>query len=125
MSNNINPIKLGVTGNQYFKQESKEDLTQQAANENKTAEKKENQLASSEILGFMAAQNTDLIPVKTKKTLDVSKYVTPEQEARIANFMKGFEEDYEEAYEIAANEFPEISGKAVSEIALAYINALY
>lgn len=122
---NINPLKFGVTGNQYFKQESKEDLTKGAAKEQKAAEKAEKKLGSNEVLGFMAAQNTDLIPVKTQKTLDISKYVTPEQEARISEFMKGFQEDYNEAFAIVADEFPEISENAAGEIALAYINASY
>lgn len=122
---NINPLKFGVTGNQYFKQESKEDLTKGAAKEQKAAEKTEKELGSNEVLGFMAAQNTDLIPVKAQRTLDISKYVTPEQEARISEFMKGFQEDYNEAFAIAADEFPEISENAASEIALAYINASY
>lgn len=122
---NINPLKFGVTGNQYFKQESQEDLTRGAAKEQPSTEKTEKKLGSNEVLGFMAAQNADLIPVKAQRTLDVSKYVTPEQEARIAEFMQGFQEDYDEAFAITADEFPEISEKAAGEIALAYINASY
>lgn len=122
---NINPLKFGVTGNQYFKQESKEDFSKNTEKEQKTNENQHKQLGSNEVFGFMAAQNADLIPVKTQKTLDVSKYVTPEQEARIADFMKGFEADFDEAFSIAADEFPEISDNAASELALAYINASY
>lgn len=122
---NINPLKFGVTGNQYFKQEAKEDLTKGAAKEHKAEEKAHKQLGSNEVFGFLAAQNADLIPVKAQKTVDVSKYVTKEQEARIADFMKGFEADFDEAFNIAADEFPEISEKAASDIALAYINASY
>ena len=122
---NINPLKFGVTGNQYFKQESKEDLSKGTEKESKAKGNEHKQLASNDVFGFMAAQNADLIPVKTKKTLDVSKYVTPEQEARITEFMKGFEADFDEAFNIAADEFPEISDKAASDLALAYINASY
>lgn len=122
---NINPLKFGVTGNQYFKQETKKDLAESAAGDQKATEKQNKQLGSNEVLGFMAAQYSDLVPVKTQKTLDVSKYVTPEQEARIAAFMQGFEADFDEAFEIAANEFPEISQKAAGDLALAYINASY
>lgn len=122
---NINPLKFGVTGNQYFKQENQEDLTRSAAKEQPSTEKAEKKLGSNEVLGFMAAQNADLIPVKAQRTLDVSKYVTPEQEARIAEFMQGFQADYDEAFAITADEFPEISENAAGEIALAYINASY
>jgi hypothetical protein len=39
--------------------------------------------------------------------------------------MQGFEADYDEAFSITADEFPEISEKAAGDIALAYINASY
>ena len=39
--------------------------------------------------------------------------------------MKGFEADYEEAFNIASNEFPEISEQAAGDLALAYINSSY
>ncbi len=121
---NINPLKFGVTGNQYFKQETKEDLSKHTEKETKTQQNNK-QVNSNEVFGFLAAQNADLIPVRTQKTVEVSKYVTPEQEARIADFMKGFESDFNEAFNIAAEEFPEISEKAAGDIALAYINASY
>ena len=72
----------------------------------------------------MAAQNLAFVPTKTTRTINVSKYVTPEQEARIAGFMKGFEADYEEAAAIAQNEFG-VDEKTAGSIALAYINATY
>jgi hypothetical protein len=122
---NINPIKFGIAGNQYYKQEAKEDLTKNTTKEAKTNENQQKQLNSNDVLGFMAAQNADIIPVKTQKTIDVSKYVTPDQEARITAFMQGFEADYDEAFSITADEFPEISEKAAGDIALAYINASY
>lgn len=121
---NINPLKFGVTGNQYFKQETKEDLSKNTEKESQTQQSKK-QIGSNEVFGFLAAQNADLIPVKTQKTVEVSKYVTPEQEARIADFMKGFEADFDEAFNIATDEFPEISERAAGNIALAYINASY
>ena len=121
---NINPLKFGVSGNQYFRQETKEDLSKNTEKESQTQQSKK-QIGSNEVFGFLAAQNADLIPVKTQKTVEVSKYVTPEQEARIADFMKGFEADFEEAFNIATDEFPEISERAAGNIALAYINASY
>ena len=122
---NINPIKFGVTGNQYFKQDAKEDLTKNTAKEQKAEENKQKQLGSNEVFSFLAAQNADLIPVKAHRTVDVSKYVNKEQEARIASFMKGFEADFDDAFNVAINEFPEISEKTAGDIALAYINASY
>ena len=122
---NINPIKFGINGNQYFKHEEKEDLTKKSAKEKQASETTHKQYQSEEVLGFMAAQNSDIIPVKAQKTLDVSKYVTKEQEARIASFMQNFEADYEEAFNTTAKEFPEIGSKTAGEIALAYINSKY
>ena len=122
---NINPLRFGVTGNQYLKQETQDDVNNSAGKENQSAQSSQKQMDSNEVLGYMAAQNADIIPVKTQKTLDVSQYVTSEQEARIEEFIEGFESDYNEAYDIAANEFPEISQQAASDIALAYINASY
>lgn len=122
---NINPLRFGVTGNQYYKPVNDDESSKNKAQEQKTGESKERQIASNEVLGFLAAQNVDLIPVKTQKTLDVSKYVTPEQEARIAGFMKGFEENYDAAFATALNEFPEISDGAAQDLALAYINSSY
>ncbi len=122
---NINPIKFGVSGNQYYKQEKQEDLKNNNSKEQKTGGKQNTQLQSGEILGFMAAQNADIIPVQSKKTLEVSKYVNEEQEARIADFMKGFEADYDEAFNIASNEFPDISEQAAGDLALAYIDSSY
>ena len=120
---NINPLKFGVTGNQYIQKDLKEDLTQQAKQEGLAESTEKKQLGSNEVFGFLAAQNADLIPVKPTRTYEVSKYVTPEQQARIESFVKGLETSYDEALAITADEFPEISSKAAGEIALAYVNA--
>ena len=125
MANNINPLKFGVTGNQYFRQETKEDLGKNQPQEQKANENQQKQVTSNEVLGYLAAQNVDMVPVRQSKTLDVSKYVNKEQEARIAEFMKGFEADFDEAFEIAGEEFPGISDKLASDLALSYINASY
>ena len=121
---NINPLKFGVSGKQYFRQETKEDLSKNTEKEAQTQQSKK-QIGSNEVFGFLAAQNADLVPVKTQKTVEVSKYVNSEQESRIADFMKGLEADFDEAFNIAIDEFPEISEKTAGDIALAYINASY
>lgn len=121
---NVNPIKFGVSANQYFKNEEKEDLAKTGEKAKKTPAEQKN-VESKEVLGFMAAQNTDIVPAKIKKTVDVSKYVNEEQTQRIKDFIASFEADYNEASEIAMNEFPDLSQEAAGNIALAYINASY
>ncbi|MCD7739857.1 MAG: hypothetical protein LUH11_00705 [Candidatus Gastranaerophilales bacterium] len=121
---NINPIKFGVAG-QYYKNNTKEDLNNSKDKEQQISQTQQKQVSSNDVLGYLAAQNTDMIPIKSQKTLDVSKYVSEDDEARITEFMKGFESDYNEAYAIAADEFPEISENAAGNLALAYINASY
>ena len=124
MDNNISRI-----GSAYFKPEYKvsEDKGQEknAENQEQAKEKQQKQVSSNEVLGFMAAQNADLIPLAAPKTVDPSKYVTNEQEARIAEFMKNFEADYDEAFAIAKGEFPEVSDQLAGDLALSYINASY
>ncbi len=126
MENNISRI-----GNAYFKPEFqvKEDAKRQennaAKNESKE-EKEKKQVDSNEVLGYLAAQNLDIVPTKkAEKTVEVGKYVSSEQEARIEEFMKNFEADFDEAFDIAAEEFPGISDEAAASLALSYINASY
>ncbi len=121
----INPLSFGVTGNQYFKKEAADESKQTETKQEKAAAKKENNINSNAIFDFMAAQNADIVPASATKTFNVSKYVTPEQEARIADFMQGFEADFEEAFETAGEEFPDLSDGAASELALAYVNSAY
>ena len=125
---NINPLKFGVTGNQYIQKESNEDATKQAANESVANQDSQKKLSSDDVLGFenaKAAYNKSAIHIANTRTYNVSKYVDAASEARITGFVKGLEADYEEAFATTTNEFPEISQKAAGEIALAYINASY
>ena len=121
---NINPINLGIGANQYLKQEPKEELAKEAARKSAEAAPKK-QLGSNEVLGYLAAVNSDLVPAKAQKTVDVSKYVNEDQAARIADFMAAFEADFDEASAIALDEFPDITQETASNIALAYINSTY
>lgn len=121
---NINPIKFGVSGQQFFTKENNEEIAKETAKEaKKEGEVKE--LAAKDVLGFLAATNADIMPVHVKKTVDVSKYVNDEQAARIENFMKAFEADFDEATATALEEFPDITQETASNIALAYINQTY
>lgn len=118
---NINPIKFGVAG-QYYKQEAKEDTAKQPETQAKGEEKSQKQMSSSEVLGFMAAQFADVIPAKTTKTVNVSKYVNAEQEADIAESMKLFEERFNNIAAVAMDEFG-IDEDFADQIALETINA--
>lgn len=123
MANNINPVQLGITSNQFVVKEKQEEQKKNLNQEKQAEDQK--QVDSKEVLGYMAAQGLDMVPVRTQKTLDISKYVNDEQEARIADFMKDFEANYDEAFAIAADEFPGISDDLANDLALSYINASY
>ncbi len=122
---NINPINFGVSGNKYFKNEEKEDLSNKSEKNVQQKKEPERTIESNEILGFMAAQKADIIPSAARKTVDVAKYVNPEQAARIEEFMSGFETDFNAISQTALEEFPDISEEAANSIALAYINSSY
>ena len=92
MTNNINPIRLGITGNQYYKKEEKEDLAKDSRKQAQAAPEERKTLETDAVLSYLATKNADILPSKGKKTVDVSKYVNAEQAARIEEFMKAFEE---------------------------------
>ena len=118
---NINPIRFGITG--YNRPEEKQ-VIQEKPEQKKENRKEHKQVGQEEVLSFLSMQNVDVIP-KSSKTFNVSNYVTEEQEARIAEFMKGFEADFDNASAIAKEEFPGIEQRTADNIALAYINATY
>lgn len=120
---NIDPIRFGIT-NQFVKKDPQENVVN---NEEKAAPQagENKEVNPNEIFGFLAARNADLVPAKAKKTVDVSKYVTPEQAARIGNFIKSFEADVDSISEAAQNEFGDLSQAAADSIALALVNASY
>ncbi|MBQ9246108.1 hypothetical protein IJ182_07570 [bacterium] len=125
MENNISRIG-GAYFNTDYKVKEEKEQQKNPQQETDAKEKQQKQLSSQEVLGFLAAQNADMVPAaRVQKTVNVAKYVNEEQEARIADFMKDFEANFDEAYEIAGEEFPEISDKLKSDLALAYINASY
>ena len=111
MTNNINPINVNSKGVQYpkLKNEEKKQGLVKGSEQHQEVEKKE--VAAKDVLGFMAAQSVDVQP-KVKKVIDVSKYVTPEQAARIAGFVGSFEKEVEKGLKEFDKEFP---GNKVSE----------
>lgn len=113
MANNINPININSQAIKYAQMhqpEKKEDAIKDASKENKPViDKKE--VPAGDVLSYMAAQSVDVQP-KVKKTVDVAKYVTPEQAQRIAGFVQSFESEVEKGLLNFDKEFP---GNQVSE----------
>ncbi len=122
---NVNPIKFGVAGNQYFKQEASEDLTKNQT-EKKPEEKGQAQVSANDVLSFMAAQGAVYVQPSAPKTVNVAeliaKYNTPEQQARIAESMKAYETNVETHKAVAMDEFG-VEEKFAEDIALATVNA--
>ena len=114
MANNINPININSQAINYSKisqYEKKDGAVKDSPKEQHSViDKKE--VPASDVLSYMAAQSVDVQPQKVKKTLDVSKYVTPEQAQRIAGFVQGFESEVEKGLIEFDKEFP---GTGVSE----------
>lgn len=120
--NNINPIYLGLANGLTVKKEDKQEIVKNPEKSDVQPESK-SAVNSNEVLGFLAAQNADLVPAKAKRTVDVSKYVTPEQASRIAGSMKDFEKDFTEISAAAISEFPDLTEEAADGIAITYINS--
>ncbi len=112
---NINPLNFGVQGNPYLKKDTQDDLAKETLSQPKK-EQDVKQANSNELLGYMAAVNSDIIPQKVTRTVEVKKYVNDEQAARIEDFMKGFEADFDEISNSAMSEFPELSQKAADDM---------
>lgn len=125
MTNNINPIRLGITGNQYYKKEEKEDLAKDSRKQAQAAPEERKTLETDAVLSYLATKNADILPSKGKKTVDVSKYVNAEQAARIEEFMKAFEDDFNQISGITLEEFPDLSEEAAGDLALTYINTAF
>ncbi len=107
MANNINPININPQIVGYTLKKEAKDKSAEAETSTKSAvDKKE--VPASDVLSFMAAQSIDVKPA-AKKTIDVSKYVTSEQAARIAGFVQGFEKEVEKGLLQFNKEFPQSS----------------
>lgn len=108
MANNINPININSQSIAFSGMKSKEKEAEKKAEEEKssTPAPATKNLEAADVLGFMAAQSVDVQPKRAEKTLDVSKYVTPEQAERIAGFIRGFESEVENGLKAFDAEFP-------------------
>ena len=102
-----------------------EDLAKKQT-EKKAEETPQKQVSANDVLSFMAAQGAAYVQPAAPKSVNVSellaKYVTPEQEARIAESMKAFETNFNTAVAVAMDEFG-VEEKFAGDIALATVNA--
>ena len=115
MANNINPININTQAIKYAQlshPEKKEDAVKDSQQDAKPSVGQK-EVPAGDVLNFMAAQSIDVQP-KVKKTVDVSKYVTPEQAQRIASFVQGFEKEVEKGLLNFNKEFP---GNGLSDAA--------
>ena len=92
MANEINRIGINTGsvnnyGNAPKGEAKPEEKTPEAASQAAPAQP---QVAANDVLTYMA-YNAVGVNVSTPRTYDVGKYVTPEQAARIAGFVAGFE----------------------------------
>lgn len=112
MANNINPININSHLVNYVKlKEEKKEGLEKDATKGRAAQVEKKEIPATDVLSFMAAQSIDVQPA-VKKTIDVSKYVTPEQAERIAGFVQGFEKEVEKGLLSFGKEFP---NKALSD----------
>ena len=80
----VNPYTGAPQGNEPKPEDKKPETTPQAANTP--------QVKPDDVLSYMANSAVGVNPTFSKPVnYDVSKYVTPEQAARIAGFVAGFE----------------------------------
>lgn len=116
----INTGSVNPYGNQTKGSETKPEEKQPEAANNapqKPAVKPE------DVLAYMANSAVIVNPKAATKTYDVSKYVTPEQAARIAGFVTSFEDQVAKGL-LAIGEMDELSGlpdTAKYEIAAAMV----
>ena len=115
----INPINVNTQGvgssygyNTQSKAEKETEEAKVAAGNEKP------QLSADDVLNFMAQSAV----VGTPKTVDPSKYVDKESEARIAGFMAGFEDIVATNLAAISQEFPGMSDGAKQALALTQVN---
>ncbi len=97
----VNPYGNPAKGSET-KPEEKQPEAAQNAPQNPTVK-------PEDVLTYMANSAVVVNPKATTRTYDVSKYVTPEQAARIAGFVTSFEDQVAKGL-IAINEMEEFEG---------------
>ncbi|MDD3236600.1 MAG: hypothetical protein PHV37_00705 [Candidatus Gastranaerophilales bacterium] len=109
MANNINPININTNAVNYsqISQYEKKDGAVKDSEKKAQPQVDKKDVAASDVLNYMAAQNIDIQPAKVQRTLDVSKYVSKDQADRIAGFVQGFEAEVEKGLLNFNKEFPQ------------------
>ncbi len=111
----VNPYGNAPKGSEAKPEEKQPETT------NNTPQKP--QVKPEDVLTYMANSAVVVNPKASTKTYDVSKYVTPEQAARIAGFVTSFEDQVAKGL-LAINEMEEFEGLSDSakyEIAAAMV----
>ena len=106
------------------------NLNQQIEHDNKP----QKQVNPNDVLNFLGARNSDIKINYSTKSIDKDNYINgimnkykddiPATEARAAKFLEQFDSDFNEAQNIAVQEF-NVNETTASNIALAYINNSY
>lgn len=116
----INPINVnaqGINGGYGFGAKPKAEQEEAKKPEEVQAGAAKTPVAADDVLSFMAQTAAIAAP----KTIDTSKYVDKESEARIAGFMADFEDIVAKNLSAITAEFPEISEKSAMAVALAQV----
>lgn len=115
MTNNINGIGINTKGvNSYVNPKTQGEAKSEENANNKQAQTTGAQVKPEDVLTYMAQNAVVVNPKSVTRTYDVAKYVTPEQAARIAGFIGGFEDEVAKGL-LAINE--ELKGVNLPEAA--------
>lgn len=111
MANEIKGIGINTGSVNPYANNSKGAETKPEDNKPETAPKDapRAQVSPDDVLAYMANSAVVVNPKATTASYDVSKYVTPEQAARIAGFVTSFEDQVAEGL-IAIDGLDELSG---------------
>ena len=113
MTENIRGIGIntGSVNNYNNPAKNAEAKPEETETKNPQAAPQKSQVKADDVLSFMAQQAIVAKPqVAAQRTYDVSKYVTPEQAARIAGFVTSFEDQVAEGLTAIEAEFGPNSG---------------
>lgn len=117
----INPINVntqGIHGALGYGAKAKSEHKETEEAKTGAAGSQKPQLSADDVLNFLAQSAAVAAP----KTVDPSKYVDKESEARIAGFMADFEDKVAEGLAAFAKEFPTASEKTGEAVVLAKLN---
>jgi hypothetical protein len=117
----INPINVntqGISNALGYGAKSKSEKKEAEETQTGAVGAQKAQLSADDVLNYLAQSAA----VSAPKTVDPSKYVDKESEARIAGFMAGFEDKVAEGLAAFAKEFPNASEKTGQVVVLAKLN---